>query len=255
METKMPAAECLTEESNAEQRVPLGAELCCSSCALKCICLPARLPACEVRILEDAVKRGHALPAGASLIRAGRQMQALYVIRSGSAKGYRITTQGEETVHAFYLPGEAVGLEAFAAGRHACEVVALEPVRYCMIPVRRLERLMEALPGLRREIVRLLSQAIEDAQRRYTDIGYAGARERLAGFLVDLSRRLERRKLSPTQLRLSMSRRDIAHHLGLTLETVSRVLGAFKREGWIEVRLRHIKLLQPQALASLAGGI
>ena len=249
----MPAAKCLAEKINAEQRVPLGAELCCSSCALKCICLPARLPACEVRILEGAVRRGQALPAGASLIRAGRQMQALYVIRSGSAKGYRITTQGDETVHAFYLPGEAVGLEAFAEGRHVCEVVALEPVRCCMIPLRRLERLMEALPGLRREIVRLLGQAIEDAQRRYTGMGCAGAQERLAGFLVDLSRRLERRKLSPTQLRLSMSRRDIAHHLGLTLETVSRVLGAFKREGWIEVRLRYIKLLQPEALASLAG--
>jgi len=249
----MAPAECLVENGNAEQRAPLGAELSCSSCALKYICLPARLPACEVRILEGAVKRGHALAAGASLIRAGQRMQALYVIQSGSTKGYRITTQGDESVHAFYLPGEAVGLEAFAEGRHVCEVVALEPVRYCMIPVRRLERLLETLPGLRREIVRLLSQAIEDAQSRHAGMGCAGARERLAGFLVDLSRRLERRALSPTQFRLSMSRRDIAHHLGLTLETVSRVLGAFKREGWIEVRLRHIKLLQPEALASLAG--
>jgi len=71
---------------------------------------------------------------------------------------------------------------------------------------------------------------------------------------VDLSRRLEQRKLSATQFRLSMSRRDIAHHLGLTLETVSRVLGAFKREGWIDVQLRHVRLLQPEALAVLAAG-
>jgi len=252
METETLTAEHFTKGDPAE-RGPADADLSCSGCALSGICLPARLPACEVRVLESAVRRGQGLPAGASLVRASRRMQALYVLRSGSAKAYCLTTEGDERVRGFYLPGEAIGLEAFAEGRHGCEVVTLEPVRYCMIPVRRLERLMETLPGLRREIVRLLSQAIEQAQRLRTVMGCAGARERLAGFLVDLSHRLEQRKLSPTQFRLSMSRRDIAHHLGLTLETVSRALSAFKREGWIEVRLRSIKLLKPEALAALAG--
>jgi CRP/FNR family transcriptional regulator, anaerobic regulatory protein len=70
-------------------------------------------------------------------------------------------------------------------------------------------------------------------------------------FLVDLSRRLERRNLSPTDFRLGMSRRDIVRHLGLTLETVSRSLGAFRSARWIEVQARYIKLLQPEALAAL----
>jgi CRP/FNR family transcriptional regulator, anaerobic regulatory protein len=67
-----------------------------------------------------------------------------------------------------------------------------------------------------------------------------------------LSRRLERRGLPATEFRLSVSRKDIALHLGLTLGTVSRVLGIFKRDGSVDAQARYIKLLRPDALASLA---
>ncbi len=178
-------------------------------------------------------------------------MQALYAIRSGSTKSYCLTTDGRERVRAFHLPGEVLGLEGFADGRHRCEVVALESVQYCRIPVEGLERLMETLPGLRREILRLLGRSLEDAQRLHADLGMTDARGRIARFLVDLSQRLECRGLSPTQFRLSMSRGDIAHHLGLTIETVSRVLGALQREGSLEVQARYIKLSNLPTLASL----
>lgn len=179
-------------------------------------------------------------------------MDALYVIRSGSAKSYGLTMEGKERVRGFHLPGEVVGLEGFAEGRHMCEVVALEPVQCCRIPMLRLEQLMETLPGLRREILRLLGRSLDDAQRLYAELGTTDARSRIARFLVDLSQRLERRALSATQFRLSMSRTDIASHLGLTLETVSRVLGALKRERSIALQARYIKLLNLNALASLA---
>jgi CRP/FNR family transcriptional regulator len=230
-----------------------GTELCCGSCALARICLPAGLSAQETRILDGAVERGRELRAGARLIRAGARLEALYVVRSGSAKSSGVMSDGREHVRAFHLPGEVTGLEAFAEGRHTCEVVALEPLRYCRIPIGRLERLLETLPGLRREMLRLLGQSLEEAQRARAEMSTIDARGRLASFLVDLSRRLERRNLCATDFRLSMSRRDIARHLGLTLETVSRSLGVFRRAQWIEVQARYIKLLQPEALAALLG--
>jgi CRP/FNR family transcriptional regulator len=229
-----------------------GAEISCGSCALSRICLPAHLPPEEVRILEHAVDRGHVLAPGATLIYAGLRMQALYVVRSGSAKCYCLSAEGEERVRGFYLPGELIGLESFAERRHPCNVVALEPVHYCKIPVNRLELLIDILPGLRREIVRLMSQSLEESQRLRASLGLVDARGRLASFLLDLSRRLERRGLSPREFKLSMSRWDIARYLGLTVETVSRGLTAFKRAGWLTVRLRHIAILRPDAFAVLA---
>jgi len=114
----------------------------------------------------------------------------------------------------------------------------------------RLERLMEALPGFRREMLRLLARSLEHAQCLRADLSASDARARLARFLLDLSHRLEQRGLSATQFRLSMRRTDIARHLGLTLETVSRLLGSLKREGSVELHARHIKLLMPAALES-----
>ena len=244
----MPEQKLSAEASNA------ATELSCRSCALNRICLPAHLSAQEARVLDGAVERGRKLPAGASLAHTGTPMQALYVIRSGSAKSYSLTLDGEEHVRGFHLPGEVVGLEGFADGQHTCEVVALEPVQCCRLPVTRLERLIETLPGLRREILRLLGRSLDDAQRRYEDLGLMDAKGRIARFLVGLSERLEHRGLSATQFRLSMSRRDIARHLGLTLETVSRVLGTLKREGNIELQARYIKLLDLDTLKSLVTG-
>ncbi|MBW4053536.1 MAG: helix-turn-helix domain-containing protein [Proteobacteria bacterium] len=226
-------------------------QLSCGSCVLTRICLPANLSPEETRILGGAVERGRELRAGARLIRAGARTDALYVVRGGSAKSCGLMSNGEEYVRAFHLPGEVAGLEGFACGRHTCEVVALEPMSYCRIPSGPLERMMATLPGLRRELMRLLGQSLEEAQRMRIESSTIDARGRLARFLVDLSSRLELRHLSPTHIRLSMSRRDIAHHLGLTVETVSRTLAAFRRASWVEVRARYIELLQPAALASL----
>ncbi|MGC8517300.1 MAG: helix-turn-helix domain-containing protein [Steroidobacteraceae bacterium] len=225
----------------------------CRNCALKPLCLPGHLPVQEACALESVVERGRQLAPGMALVRAGATMDALLVVRSGSAKRFSLTLEGTEQVHGFVLPGETVGLEGFATGRYGCEVNALEPLSYCRVPMHKLEQLLERLPGLRREMLRLLGQALEDALRLRGELAETDARGRVARFLADLSDRLARRGFPPHDFHLSMSRADIARHLGLTLETVSRAFGTFKRQGWLRVRARDISVLQPEALAALAG--
>src|SRR5579862_6709655 len=112
-------------------------ELSCGSCALARICLPASLSPQETRLLDGAVERGREVRIGARLISAGARLDELYVVRSGSAKSCGVMRDGEEYVRAFHLPGEVAGLEAFAGDCHTCDVVALEPLRYCRIPMGR----------------------------------------------------------------------------------------------------------------------
>ena len=79
------------------------------------------------------------------------------------------------------------------------------------------------------------------------------ADEKLATFLLSLSKRFQERGFSTTEFQLSMSRSDIANHLGLAVETVSRVFSRFQDEGVITITGKAISLKNMEKLQLLCG--
>ncbi|EHM1166199.1 fumarate/nitrate reduction transcriptional regulator Fnr, partial [Shigella sonnei] len=79
------------------------------------------------------------------------------------------------------------------------------------------------------------------------------AEERLAAFIYNLSRRFAQRGFSPREFRLTMTRGDIGNYLGLTVETISRLLGRFQKSGMLAVKGKYITIENNDALAQLAG--
>jgi len=79
------------------------------------------------------------------------------------------------------------------------------------------------------------------------------AEERLAVFLLSLSRRYHERGYSETEFVLRLTREDIGSFLGMTLETVSRLLSRFQASGLLQVQGRLVKLLDLTALSQIAG--
>ncbi len=108
------------------------------------------------------------------------------------------------------------------------------------------------LPGLQQTLFRLLSRDIGTASLLAGDWT---ADERMAAFLVGLSRRLAARGFSPDRFQLTMARTDIANYLRLAPETVSRVLKRFQDEGVVRVDRREIELADRPRLENMAGGI
>jgi CRP/FNR family transcriptional regulator len=84
-------------------------------------------------------------------------------------------------------------------------------------------------------------------------LGSMRAEERLAVFLLSLADRYRSRGYSSTQFVLRMTREEIGSHLGLKLETVSRLFSRFHDEGIIQVQGRAVKLLDTAALKLLVG--
>lgn len=225
----------------------------CSGCYHRKACLPNVVPERELGMFDALISARRKLSRGATLYRAGDRFEALYAVHSGGFKTVGRLTHGEEKITGFHLPGELVGLDAIDSAKHSYEAVALEDSEACVIPFARLEAAGQEFPELRHQLFRLLSRDISRDQGLMLLLGVMTAEQRLATFLLNLSRRYQSLGFSPERFVLRMTREEIGSYLGLTLETVSRTLSRFQREGQLAVRQRDIELKNMSALMETAG--
>src|SRR3546814_10145068 len=87
-------------------------------------------------------------------------LTSVYVARSGAFKTVSLSEGGDERIIGFHLPGELMGLDALADGEHRCEAVALDPAEVCEVPVDELSSIASQLPGLQRQLMRVIGQSI-----------------------------------------------------------------------------------------------
>ena len=215
----------------------------CLGCSLRRICMPTEVEDCDAKVLfEKLVASRIRLRKGDVLFRAGERFTALYAIRVGSCKTVALTDDGDEQVTGLHLPGEIIGVEGIGNDVYAGQAVALEDTEVCMLPSERVESLAQRDAGFRHRVYHLLSSAIVRERSASLMLGTMRAEQRLASFLLDLSSRYQMRGYSSTEFVLRMTREEIGSHLGLKLETVSRLFSRFAEEGLIEVQGRVIKL-------------
>jgi CRP/FNR family transcriptional regulator len=132
--------------------------------------------------------------------------------------------------------------------------VALEDSEVCEIPFGNLEELFGQVPALLRHFHRIMSQEITREQNVMLLLGNMRAEQRFAVFLVNKSARYAARGYSATRFQLRMSREDIGNYLGLTIESISRLLSRFKKMGLLQVDKREVVLLDPARLKAIAAG-
>ncbi|HXV39434.1 MAG TPA: cyclic nucleotide-binding domain-containing protein [Steroidobacteraceae bacterium] len=224
----------------------------CSTCAFANACLAAGVDKGRLRELHMLVEHSGPYRAGDHLFREGDPFNAIAAVRSGTVKTYVTDADGREQVRGFFLPGEVIGLDAISESRYPCNAVALEPVMLCRFSFPTLASLATRMPGLQQQLFRLLSHDIGNAALL---AGNHTAEDRLAAFLVGLSRRYASRGFRADRFQLTMSRADIANYLRLAAETVSRILRRFQDERLIRVRRREIELLDPARLEKSAAAV
>jgi len=225
----------------------------CSTCRLADLCIPIALEMEDVRKLETIVNRGQPLDKSAHVYREGERFDSIYAVRVGSIKTYKLTPEGEEQVTGFYLPGEIFGVDGLDDGTHGNSAKALQTSSICAIPFERLGDLSSRIPSLRRHMFKLIGREITEDQKLITLLSKNSADERMASLLLSLSERYGIRGLSRTHIRLPMARTDIANYLGLTVETVSRVLGRLQKQAIILTENKEMELLDLEKLREIAS--
>ncbi len=224
----------------------------CGSCSLSHLCLPHGLNSKELETLDESIQHKPSVEKGQALFHAGESLKSVHAIRSGSFKTVVLTNSGSEQITGFYLPGELIGLDGLGESKHRCTAVALESSTTCALDLDDLEKLCCSLGGLRRQFLHLIGHEINHDHEILLALGQMKGEERLAAFLLSLSRRLEMRGFSPIDFHLSMPRHDIANYLGLAVETLSRMFSRMQEEQIIHTNRRHVRILNMAALCTLA---
>ncbi len=229
-------------------------KVACANCNLRELCLPVGMSVEQMDQLDAIVANRRSVPRGEALYRAGDGFASLFAVRTGFFKTCVSSEDGRDQVTGFQMGGELLGLDGIGTDRHTCDAVALEDANVCVIPYHQLEGLARELSDLQRQFHRIMSREIVRDHGVMLLLGSMRAEERLAAFLLNLTQRLRARGFSGSSLILRMTREEIGSYLGLKLETVSRAFSRFQEDGMLEVRQRHIEILDAPALQKLVNG-
>ena len=225
----------------------------CAWCKVRELCFGHGAGRIGLQQLDQSVARRFWLEPGGVLYGIGDPFKSLYAIRSGCLKSTLRNAMGREQVAGFHITGDIVGVGGISTRNYIFTLTALQRSEICEIPFDRLEEIAHLIPTVNRNLVEILA--------RYQERGYAvgvllrerSADVRLAGFLLDFSRRLATRGLDPDRFRLPMSRTDLASHLALSASTISKAFARLKRHEIAQATGRAIRLTNLKALQSVAA--
>jgi CRP/FNR family transcriptional regulator len=228
-------------------------EVTCGNCNLRELCLPQSLSKDDMTRFERVVYARRRLRRGEALFAAGDPFKAVYAIRSGFFKSSIVDGEGREQVTGFSMGGELMGLEGIGTGSYNGAAIALEDSEICVLPYALIEEMASEIPSLQRRINTVLSREIVRDHGVMMLLGSMRAEQRLATFLLNLSKRFTARGYSRSDFNLRMTREELGSYLGLKLETVSRLFSRFQEDGLIEVQQKHVRIVDIPSLERMVA--
>ena len=200
---------------------------------------------------ETSYWNNHKYSEGAQIFRNGEVPEYIYQIREGAVRSYKLLSDGRRQIGAFHLPGDIFGVEIESVHRFTAEAI-IDTTVWIATRHRLFDNLDERELADTGNVFELLHNSLERAQNHLLLLGRQDAHEKVACFLLEMDRRLKK----PPVILLPMSRTDIADYLGLSIETVSRSLSAFRDRGIISFNChREVILKNRTKLAEVALSI
>jgi CRP/FNR family transcriptional regulator len=188
------------------------------------------------------------VPAGTAFLRDDDLAEALYVVRFGYFKIVKIARDGYPQVRGMAGPGDVLGFEGAALGRHPLEVAALDDCSLIALPLADLRALRHQSQPFDQAMMRALGEQLAHAGDTASLMAAVAAEARLARFILWMSARMAAHGESPRRFVLRMNRRDIANLLAMAHETISRSFGQMVDNGYIKVDGREVEILDLAAL-------
>ncbi len=202
----------------------------CSACNVRHLTLCAALDDREVTEMS-AIVSSVELGPGEPLFDEAEPAKNVFNVTAGAVKVYKLLPDGRRQMTGFLFPGDFLGLANEENYAYSAEAVTFTTL--CRFPRKKLEGLLEKYPLMERRLLGMASHELAVAQEQMLLLGRKTAREKVASFLLMLSRRAVQRGQKDNPISVPMSRNDIGDYLGLTTETVSRTFTLLKQAGTI----------------------
>jgi CRP/FNR family transcriptional regulator len=225
-----------------------GAKADCSNCPTRPLCMPIKLRSSDLDKRDTLLGSTRKVERGEAIYRAGDPFRNLYVARAGSSKTVVVHRDGREQITGFQIAGEFLGMDGIGTGVYTADAIALEDGLICVIPFKELEEQCGEVKELQHLLHRLMSREIVRESSLLMLMGNLTAEERVATFLTNLSQRFRDRGYSPSEFNLRMTREEIGCHLGLKLETVSRMFTKLQRRGLIDMHGKQVRIVDIEGL-------
>ncbi len=235
---------------DAIPRPQAGSASPCAACPVRDLSFCNALSDAELEHL-NRVSSDVFLATGQSLFDEGAPADHVFNVTSGAMKIYKLLSDGRRQITGFLFPGDFLGLSTRDAYAYSAEAVC--STQLCRFNRQKLEHLLRDFPKVERRLLGIANDELALAQEQMLILGRKTAKEKIASFLLMLSRRAKKSGSQSNPIALPITRTDMADFLGLTTETVSRTITQLKSSGMItllpgnEVRLENLETLEEMA--------
>lgn len=226
----------------------------CQRCEALNLCPANILSADERKKFSSATIHNERLDCGEHLFCPGDRLHHIYIIHSGSFKTYVTNASGIAQITGLYSQGDVLGFNSIGHVIENHGAVALESAIVCKVSITEYKKIEAQYPALSWAFLKSMCRDIMLKQKMLFVLGKMNSEQKIAYFLIHISRLSGLQDSSPAVFNLFMKRSDIANYLGMAVETVSRVFTEFKNAGVISVERRKVSILDFDALYALCQG-
>lgn len=180
----------------------------------------------------------------------GDEADYLFALKSGQIKLTTSLPDGRQQILRLAMGGQLLGLELLRGRKYSYTAEAMTEVATCKINQCDLFDVIQQNPAVSMRVIAALSEELERAETTIRDLGLKSSTELVASFLLSLMPGCDGPNKTTS---LPLSRREMAEMLGLTEETVSRVMADFARREVIETGKGCLRILNPGWLRTHSG--
>jgi CRP/FNR family transcriptional regulator len=197
-----------------------------------------RASAFEVRLAKDQI-----------LFTEGEPAQAMYVVRSGQVKIFKLSPDGREQVLRIAGPGDCFNeVPIFDEGPNPANAQGLEPATLWGIRRTDMRRLVEEHPAIAIGFLKAFAGRLRYFTRKVEDLSFRSVTSRVAKLLLELA---EDDGKGGLRLRRQFTQQEMAAVVGTAREMIGRAFKVLEKEGAIRLDRHRVVIVSRAALARM----